>query len=83
LSDLFGAQAAAGALRTHTARKEGRTVAILALGLDGTSVDAQVFPNGQADAVAPGPYRFAAPAEAAAFLDESVEALTYLGCEIN
>ena len=83
MSDLFGAQAAAGALRTHTARKEGRTVAIIALGADGTSVEAQVFPIGQADALFPGPYRFAAPGEAAAFLDETVEALTYLGCEIN
>jgi hypothetical protein len=83
LSGYFGASADAGALRSHTARKDGRTVAILSLAPDGATVEAQVFSTSRPEAIAPGPYRFATPAEAGAFLDETLEALTYLGCEIT
>jgi hypothetical protein len=57
-------------------------VAVLSLGADGT-VEVRAFPTGQSVPVAPGPYRFAGPAEAGVFLDEAVEALSYLGCEIS
>lgn len=66
----------------YTARKDGRTVAVLALTDDGVTVESAVYPRSKDSPVAAGPYRFAAPAEARAFLEEAVEALTYLGCEI-
>ena len=70
-------------LRTHTVRKEGRTVAVLTFAQDGATLEAEVYPKSQPGAVAAGPYRFATPAEASAFFAEAVEALTYLGCEVD
>ena len=76
--------AGAGAeLFVRHARKDGRSVAILRAVDHGTScvVEAEVFPpNG--DATRPGPYTFANPHEATAFVTEAVEALMYLGCDI-
>jgi hypothetical protein len=71
------------AFRTYTALQDGRTLAVMSLGADGTTVEAEVFPRNVDGRVSVGPYRFATPAEARAFLDESVEALIYLGCAIE
>jgi hypothetical protein len=66
------------------ARKDGRSVAVLRAVDHGSScvVEAEVFPNGGADVVRPGPYTFANGHEATAFVTEAVEALMYLGCDI-
>jgi hypothetical protein len=68
---------------SHTATKDGQPVAVLALGPDGLSVQAAVYPRGKSGPVAAGPYRFSTPTEASAFLEEALEALTYLGCELE
>jgi hypothetical protein len=48
-------------------------------------VEAEVFPIGQrSDRPArPGPYTFADSRDATAFVTEAVEALMYLGCDIQ
>jgi hypothetical protein len=66
-----------------TVSKEGHTVAVLAVAPDGLTVQAAVYPRGKAGVVSAGPYRFATPAEANAFLDEALEALVYLGCTLE
>jgi hypothetical protein len=68
---------------SHTASRDGQTVAVLAVAPDGLSVQAAVYPRGKPGPVAAGPYRFSTPAEARAFLEETLEALTYLGCELE
>jgi hypothetical protein len=68
---------------SQTIRKDGQVVAVLAFAPDGITVQAAVYPRSKPDPVTAGPYRFATPAEARAFFDEAVEALTYLGCEID
>ena len=67
------------------ARRDGRSVAVMRAIDNGDScvVEAEVFPAGNAHAVQPGPYTFAEPREATAFLTEAVEALMYLGCDIQ
>ena len=69
------------------ARKGGRSIAMLrALDLgDSCVVEAEVYPQGAptATALRPGPYSFADSHEATAFVTEAVEALMYLGCDIQ
>jgi hypothetical protein len=69
------------------ARKDGRSVAILKALDHGDScvVEAEVFPPGalNGEPTRPGPYTFADAAQATAFVTEAVEALMYLGCEIQ
>jgi 5-carboxymethyl-2-hydroxymuconate isomerase len=69
------------------AKKDGRSLAYLKAIDYGDScvVEAEVFPVGARDSkpVQPGPYTFADVSQARAFVDESVEALLYLGCDVN
>jgi hypothetical protein len=69
------------------ARKDGRSIAILRAVERGGEcvVEAEVFPQGQAGATAvrPGPYVFPDAQRATAFVTEAVEALMYLGCDIQ
>ena len=68
------------------ARKDGRSVAILrALDYgDSCVVEAEVFPHGTAAGpTRPGPYMFGDAHQATAFVTEAVEALMYLGCDVQ
>jgi hypothetical protein len=69
------------------ARKDGRSVAILRAVDFGDScvVEAEVYPQGARStaAVNPGPYTFADAQQATAFVTEAVEALMYLGCDVQ
>lgn len=67
------------------AKRDGRSVAILKAVDYGAScvVEAEVFPSGSQDMVRPGPYTFGDAAQATAFVTEAVEALMYLGCDIQ
>ncbi len=69
------------------ARKDGRSVAILRAIDYGEScvVEAEVFPVGvnNPEPARPGPYTFGNAREATAFVTEAVEALMYLGCDIQ
>jgi hypothetical protein len=67
------------------ARRDGRSVAILRAVDYGDScvVEAEVYAAGSNQAARPGPYTFADAREATAFVTEAVEALMYLGCDIQ
>jgi hypothetical protein len=69
------------------ARKDGRSVAVMRAVDYGDScvVEAEVYPAGVPTATPerPGPYTFANPQQATAFVTEAVEALMYLGCDIT
>jgi hypothetical protein len=69
------------------ARKDGRSVAILkALDYgDSCVVEAEVYPVGTRSPAptTPGPYTFADTRQATAFVTETVEALMYLGCDVQ
>ena len=67
------------------ARRDGRSVAVMRAVDHGAScvVEAEVFPAGSAEPTRPGPYTFADAREATAFVTEAVEALMYLGCDIQ
>ena len=67
------------------ARRDGRSVAVMRAVDHGAScvVEAEVFPPGSAEPTRPGPYTFADAREATAFVTEAVEALMYLGCDIQ
>ncbi len=69
------------------ARKDGRSVAVLRAIDYGDScvVEAEVYPQGSRTAtpVVPGPYTFADAQQATAFVTETVEALMYLGCDVQ
>ena len=67
------------------ARRDGRSVAVMRAVDHGDScvVEAEVFPAGSSQAQRPGPYTFADAREATAFVTEAVEALMYLGCDIQ
>ncbi len=77
--------AAGHELFVRHARKGGRSVAILRAVDTGTAcvVEAEVFPAGAADPQRPGPYTFADAHQATAFVTEAVEALMYLGCDVQ
>jgi hypothetical protein len=76
-----------GELFVRHARKDGRSVAVLKAVDFGDScvVEAEVFPAGARSGapVHPGPYTFADSQQATAFVTEAVEALMYLGCDIQ
>jgi hypothetical protein len=67
------------------ARRDGRSVAVIRALDHGDSciVEAEVFQTGTAEPSRPGPYTFATAREATAFVTEAVEALMYLGCDIQ
>ena len=67
------------------ARKDGRSVAIMRAMDNGDAcvVEAEVFHPGNAQPLRPGPYTFADAREATAFVTEAVEALMYLGCDVQ
>ena len=69
------------------AKRDGRSVAMLKAIDYGDScvVEAEVFPVGAraSKPVQPGPYTFADTQQATAFVTEAVEALMYLGCDVQ
>ena len=68
------------------AKRDGRSIAVLRAVDHGDMcvVEAQVYPAGSgATTVQPGPYTFASATEATAFVTEAVEALMYLGCDVQ
>ena len=69
------------------ARKDGRSVAVMRAVDYGDScvVEAEVYPQGPISATPsrPGPYTFADAHQATAFVTEAVEALMYLGCDVQ
>ena len=81
------AETAERELFVRHARKDGRSVAVLRAVDRGDSciVEAEVFPIGgnSSDAVRPGPYTFATPADATQFVTDAVEALMVLGCDVQ
>jgi hypothetical protein len=77
--------AAAGReLHVRYLRKDGRSVAVLRTVDYGDScaVEAEVFAQAGAFPERPGPYTFADPRQANAFVTDAVEALMYLGCDV-
>ena len=67
------------------ARRDGRSVAVMRAVDHGNScvVEAEVFQTASAEPSRPGPYTFANAREATAFVTEAVEALMYLGCDVQ
>jgi hypothetical protein len=67
------------------ARKEGRSVAVLRAIDYGQEcvVETEVYPPNAVTPVRAGPYTFADARQAVAFVTEAVEALMYLGCDIQ
>jgi hypothetical protein len=69
------------------ARRDGRSVAVMRAVDYGNQcvVEAEVYPQGapSAQPVRPGPYTFADARQATAFVTEAVEALMYLGCDVQ
>jgi hypothetical protein len=84
---MIAAGASGQELFLRHARKDGRSVAILKAIDYGDScvVEAEVFPQGSPSATPmnPGPYTFADHQQATAFVTETVEALMYLGCDVQ
>ena len=74
-------------LAPRIARKDGRQVVALRCSeLNGEAiVECEVYPVSglQVEPLRPGPYRFRTRDEAGAFMDEAMQALTYLGCETS
>lgn len=72
-------------LFVRVARMDGRSVAVLRAVDYGVEciVETEVFPPNAATALRPGPYTFADSRQATAFVTEAVEALMYLGCDIQ
>jgi hypothetical protein len=79
------AATAARELFVRHARKDGRSVAILRAIDYGNEcvVETEVFPPNAVTALRAGPYSFADARSATAFVTEAVEALMYLGCDIQ
>ena len=78
---------ARGELRIRHARKDGRPVVTLRHVDRGSEsvVECEVYPVDRllVEPLNPGPRVFASSQEASVFLDEAVEALQYLGCEVS
>ena len=72
-------------LAVRSARKDGRQVVTLRCVESAGEfiVDAEVYPVSglRVDPLRPGPYRFPSLVQANAFVDEAMQALTFLGCE--
>ena len=81
------AASAARELFVRHARKDGRSVAVMRAIDYGNAcvVEAEVYPQGAMGAAPtrPGPYRFADAQQATVFVTEAVEALMYLGCDVQ
>jgi hypothetical protein len=67
------------------ARKDGRSVAVMRAIDYGDScvVESEVYQAGSSRPSHPGPYTFGDGREATAFVTEAVEALMYLGCDVQ
>jgi hypothetical protein len=67
------------------ARREGRSVAIMRAVDYGTKciVETQVFPPNATIPMPAGPYNFPDARQATSFVTEAVEALMYLGCDVQ
>ncbi|HZQ81369.1 MAG TPA: hypothetical protein VFB25_05290 [Gaiellaceae bacterium] len=67
------------------ARRDGKSVAVLRAIDYGTEciVETEVFPPNASTALRAGPYTFADARQATAFVTEAVEALMYLGCDVQ
>jgi len=72
-------------LFVRIARREGKSVAVLrAIDYGSTCVvETEVYPPNAVTALRRGPYMFADTHRATAFVTEAVEALMYLGCDIQ
>ena len=67
------------------AKRDGRSVAVMRA-IDYESecvVETEVYPPNAATALRAGPYTFADARQATAFVTEAVEALMYLGCDVQ
>jgi hypothetical protein len=67
------------------ATRDGRRLALLRCydGDGATIVEAEVTPVGAVQAVRRGPYRFPSATDAFRFVQETLLALQYLGCEVQ
>lgn len=74
-----------GELFIRHARKDGRSIAVLRAvdHGDAVTVEVEVFAEGGDQPVPPGPFRFADAREATIFATEAVEALRFLGCDVQ
>jgi hypothetical protein len=72
-------------LFTRVARKDGRSVAVMRAVDYGAQcvIETQVYPPNAVTALRAGPYTFPDARQATAFVTEAVEALMYLGCDIQ
>jgi 2-keto-4-pentenoate hydratase len=72
-------------LFTRVARKDGRSVALMRAIDYGVEcvVETEVYLPNAVTALRAGPYTFADARQATAFVTEAVEALMYLGCDIQ
>ena len=80
----FGVETARELFVRH-ARLEGRSIAVIRAIDYGTScvVETEVYPPDAVTAMRAGPYTFADSRQATAFVTEAVEALMYLGCDVQ
>ena len=85
MSELAAIPAPERQLFVRHARRNGRSVAILRAVDRGEwcVVHAEVFPIDSLTSIQAGPYTFASAADASAFVTEAVEALMYLGCDVQ
>jgi hypothetical protein len=76
-----------GARAARVAWRDGKQVVSLrCIDMGGEAiVECEVYPVSglQVEPLRPGPYRFRTRDEANAFVDEAMQALTYLGCETS
>jgi hypothetical protein len=72
-------------LFTRVARKDGRSVALMRAIDYGVEcvIETEVYPPNAVTALRAGPYTFGDARQATAFVTEAVEALMYLGCDIQ
>ena len=72
-------------LFVRVARKDGRSIAVMRAVDYGAEciVETEVFPPNAVTALRAGPYSFADARQATAFVTEAVEALMYLGCDVQ
>ena len=74
-------------LAVRSARKDGRQVVMLRALEQGAEcvVECEVYPVSglRVEPLRPGPYRFQTAVEATAFIEEAVQTLTYLGCDVG
>lgn len=84
MSEAAAAQAGRE-LFTRVARKDGRSVAVMRAIDYGVEcvIETEVYPPNAVTALRAGPYTFGDARQATAFVTEAVEALMYLGCDIQ